>query len=290
MKAIAIIPNDENAAWIGNTKMLLKKLHALGCTVLIPKDLEAALFEEEATFVSQEALFTKSDLVITLGGDGTLLRAAKPAASHDVPILGVNIGRLGYLSELETGDVDEYLPRIIAGDFQIDARMLLEVSVTRQGQAQPIKRLALNEMFVSKQALGHTIQTEIYADGAYINAYFGDGVIIATPTGSTAYSLSCGGPVLDPVNHNIVITPISPHVLCARPIVMSDEREIRVYVNELYNKAAYVVCDGEQIAAVTGKDEVLVRRSENVLKLVRVKEQGFYDILREKLSERRERV
>lgn len=285
MKKIAIIPNEEKDTWYDTTVTLAKQLHQYGCTVFMDEVFQERLgSQNNIVYRHREQLLDKVDLLITLGGDGTLLRAAKSASVQNVPILGINIGHLGYLSELEVEDIEKYLKQIISGEYSCDIRMLLHVTVKKKS-GEENSCLALNEVFVSKESIGTMIQTDIYGDGFFINSYCGDGVIIATPTGSTAYSLSSGGPVLEPQIQNILITPISPHALSARPIVMSADRKITVKVNT--NKTTYVVCDGEPLAKASKDDLIEVERSEHMLSLIRVKNRGFYDILRVKLNERR---
>lgn len=285
MKKIAVIPNKGKDTWFPITDQLIRQLRSYGCVVFLEKAFQSHIGEEEdVVYKDKQALLDDADLLITLGGDGTLLRASKSAALHRVPVLGINIGHLGYLSELEVEDMEEYLKKIVEGNYSHDERMMLNVTVKKKN-GEKSSTLALNEVFVSKETVGTMIQTDIYADGSFINSYCGDGVIIATPTGSTAYSLSSGGPVLEPKSLNILITPISPHALSARPIVMSPDRKITVRANAV--KTTCVVCDGEPLAEISRDDLIIVEKSSYILSLIRVKNRGFYDILRVKLNERR---
>jgi NAD+ kinase len=285
LKKIAIIPNRGKETWYETTILLIDKLHQYGCVVYLENNFKDIIgLKKSVEYRHQDKLLEDVDLLITLGGDGTLLRASKAAALHRVPVLGINIGRLGYLSELEVEDIEHYLEQIIAGQYTLDNRMMLLVTVKKKDGTES-SSLALNEVFISKETMGTMIQTDIYGDGSFINSYCGDGVIIATPTGSTAYSLSSGGPILEPQTLNILITPISPHTLSVRPIVMSADRKITVKVST--SKTTYVVCDGESLAKASNDDLIIVEKATDILSLIRIKNRGFYDILRFKLSERR---
>ena len=225
------------------------------------------------------------DMIITFGGDGTLLHAASQVAHIDVPILGINIGRIGYMAELESNEI-HYLKKVIEGNFNVEERMMIDVSVRRDNEIV-FNATALNDAVIYKSGLVWIVDMDIYADNMFISRYSGDGVIIATPTGSTAYSLSAGGPIIDPISKNITITPVCTHALAAKPIVLSEDKVINVLPHNIQNGAIIVSVDGGKGFELMHGDCLEIKRSKSVTKLIHVKDTNFYDVLYSKLSDRR---
>ena len=224
-------------------------------------------------------------MIISFGGDGTLLDTANQVAEETIPILGINIGRIGYMAELESHEL-EMLKKIIDGDFQIEERMRIDVEVFRDDRVI-YKESALNDAVIMKTGLLWTVDMDIFADDMFISRYSGDGVIVATPTGSTAYSLSAGGPIIDPSSKNITITPVCTHALSAKPIVLSCERTLKLIPKTTSEDAIYISTDGDDKFSLLEGDCVTIKMSEQKTRLIHVKNTNFYDVLYTKLSDRR---
>jgi NAD+ kinase len=285
LNSIALIPNTHKNLWEESTKKLAKKILSSGKNVLIDKELKKNMKEIQGiTFMEFDSLINNSSMLISLGGDGTLINLAKIAAPKDIPILGINTGNLGYLVELEINEFD-WLDKIFSGNFSYDTRTMLDICVIRENIAVA-DFLALNEALVSKGEISRLIEIEFYADNKFINSYRADGLIIATPTGSTAYSLSAGGPIIEPNTKSVVITPVCPHSLASIPIVMSSETSFEIKIKNHKDKDIYVTADGDKHFRLFENDMVRIKKSDFTTRLIRVKDRNFYTILRQKLEER----
>lgn len=224
----------------------------------------------------------ETSLVVTLGGDGSILRAARAAAPYGVPILGVNLGRVGFLTEAEPGTWREVLARALAGDYWIEERMML-AATARRGDETLAQAEALNDVVVGRRARGRVVHLSAEIDGGRLATYVADGLIVATPTGSTAYALAAGGPVLPPQLRNILLTPIAPHLSMERPIVLSEGVTVRLTVTG--GRPAVLTVDGEIQAELENEDTVIVKASPRVARFARVQEQTyFYKTLVARLS------
>jgi len=228
-----------------------------------------------------EAL-AKADCVLSLGGDGTLLRAARILAPWGTPILGVNLGHLGFLTEIEVKELFPAIEQLLLGHFHIEERMMLVSFLVRQGSQKEF--WALNDVVITKGAFSRMLKLKVYIGPHYLDTYRADGLIISSPTGSTAYSLSAGGPLVSPQLQVMILTPICPHTLYARPLVVPAEQEIRVTV---YTAGAEVMLtvDGQQGINLMHEDEVVTTRAPFSARLIRLRERSFYSLLREKFRE-----
>ena len=224
----------------------------------------------------------KVDLVVVLGGDGTLLAAARAIGERDVPILGVNLGGLGFLTETSSGELTRALEDVLAGRYRVESRMRLEVSAERRGR--PLGRfLALNDAVIGKSALSRMIELETLADGAPVTTYHADGLILATPTGSSAYSLSAGGPLLLPEFEAIVLTPICPHTLTQRPLVLPQTSRVEIRVHLQRGGDVHLTVDGQVGEALAEGDVVHVRRAEHPVRLLVPPGRNRFEVMRAKL-------
>ena len=285
MNNIAIFPNTYKNFWKESTEKLAKKLSLLGKHVLLNKELQNEIgYLNNAKFLDFDDLIKNASMIISLGGDGTLINLAKIAAPNNIPILGINIGNLGYLVELEISEF-YWLDKIFGGDFFYDNRAMLDISVIRDNNVVA-NFLALNEALVSKGEISKLVELEFYANNKFINSYRADGLIIATPTGSTAYSLSAGGPIIEPQTKSVVITPVCPHSLASIPIVMSIDSSFEIKVKNNRDKDIYVTADGDKHFRLFENDIVRINKSDFTTNLIRVKDRNFYTILRQKLEER----
>lgn len=212
------------------------------------------------------------DLVIVFGGDGTILRAARRYAILGVPVLGVNMGKVGFLSNIEVDELEQFLPHLLDKRYRLDQRMMLEVSIQRDGKTVD-QGCCLNEMVI-KSAHPHLITLALHIGNDVAGKYRGDGLIVATPTGSTAYSLSCGGPVADPDLDMMVVTPIASQIISRKPMVVAGDKEITLYPLEMHD--ALVCLDGQVHIPVEQKDSILIRRAAHKLNLVNLHTTSFF--------------
>lgn len=242
-------------------------------TIEMPKGIQYCAMQEE---------LDGADLIICFGGDGTILHAAKAAKHHDVPILGVNMGSVGFMAELEHNELS-MLKKLATGQYRLEARMMLDVRVIR-GRRIVYEDSILNDAVVSKGAVARGIECVVYADGIQTFRASGDGVIVSTPTGSTAYSMSAGGPIVEPTAENMIVTPICAHTLYAKSVVLDSSRTVEVSMGKLARRTAYLSTDGGRAFRLAPEDVVEVKRSKSVTKLVRLTNRTFYEIVNQKLN------
>jgi len=234
--------------------------------------------------VPETALAARADVFVVFGGDGTILAAAREAAPREIPLLGVNLGAFGFLAEVTDAEVKDALERLLAGDYHLDERMMLRAEVRRADR--PIKEfLALNDIVVTKTGYARLLRVRTYVNDNHLATHRADGLIVATPTGSTAYSLSAGGPIVHPSVPAMVVTPICPHTLNARAVVISadDVVAVRLDPGGAPPPPAILTVDGQEGFPLADDDEVRVRRSPYRARLIRFGGEGFYTVLRSKL-------
>ena len=222
------------------------------------------------------------DLIIVLGGDGTLISVARRVAEHNIPRVGVNLGRLGFLTEITRDELPEMLEQLIADDYQVSDRMMLDALIHRNDKVVG-KFTVLNDVVINKGALARIIDMETYVDGRYLTSYKADGLIISTPTGSTGYNLAAGGPIIYPDINSLLITPICPHMLTNRPIMVWSRSVIDIKVN-FEDDVVFFTADGQVGHKLLPGDRVEVRRSESRTRLVSSPSKDYFEILRTKLS------
>ena len=220
--------------------------------------------------------------LVCFGGDGTILHAAKDASSYGIPVLGINLGSVGFMAELEHGELS-LLSRLAAGRFGIERRMMLDVAVRREGHVVFTEH-ALNDAVVTKGAVARVLDLEVTGDRAVISAFAGDGLVVATPTGSTAYSMAAGGPIVEPTAENIIVTPICGHSLHAKPFVLGAGRAVGVRLAPGGKKTAYLSVDGGRAFRIQPGDWVECRRSRQVTQLVKLTGRSFYERINQKLG------
>jgi len=225
-----------------------------------------------------------TDALVVLGGDGTFLRAARAVAEVDVPILGINLGKVGFLSKAEAGELEPVLERIVAGEFTIDERMILEGRIQRGGGTDTTERhLALNDIVIARGALARVCRLDVSIDGTHLATFIADGLVVASPTGSTGYSFSAGGPILDPVSRNLVVTPIAAYLSAIRSVVVSPLQVVRCRVVDA--NEALVSIDGRVDLPIAVGDVVEVHAVERPIRLIEPKgAQPFWDLLRHKVE------
>lgn len=282
-KKIILCPNPNRDHGMKATQAAEKILRELGFQTVVCspfKDPKEELFAGyQVRSLPQE--LKSADLLITLGGDGTILHLAKLAALNKMPILGINMGGLGFVAELEAGEL-ETLRRLKDWDFQTEQRMMLDVSVQRDGK-QIYSNLGLNDAVIREGPISHVIHLKISSDGRHLADIAGDGVIISSPTGSTAYSLSAGGPVVEPVAQTLVVTPICIHNMRFSSYVLAPEHVLTVELERNGRKPVYLCVDESRAFALKADDKVVVRRSKHVTRLVRLTEKSFCEIFAQKM-------
>jgi NAD+ kinase len=237
--------------------------------------------KEYKTFTSHKELDSSFDMLISIGGDGTILRAAALVRNSGVPILGINAGRLGFLATVQKENIAEFMQFIIDKKYTISKRTLLSLSCTPTNEAVEEIDFAMNEISVSRKDTTSMITIETYLNNEFLNSYWADGLIIATPTGSTGYSMSCGGPILTPDVNGFVITPIAPHNLNARPLVVPDETEIRLKVSG--REEHYLVSLDSRITSVKNETILVIKKTPFQINMVEIPEETFLKTLRTKL-------
>src|ERR671924_958703 len=259
---------------------LLKWIEARGVEPIMDIDT-AAIIGTTSTY-RKNTVPSAVDLIIVLGGDGTLLSVARLVEGKDVPILGVNLGSLGFLTEVTIAELFPVLEEVLAGHFTVSERLMLNCRVYRQGE-RIAQAVVLNDVVINKGALARIIEMETYVDGIYVNTFRADGLIIATPTGSTAYSLAAGGPILYPSLEALIINPICPFTLTNRPLVIPDSVTIEVVLVK-ENEDVLVTLDGQVGVALRYRDVIEIRKAETRLRLIECPGKNYFEILRTKLK------
>ena len=286
MKRIGIIAKQNKPEAVTITGRLVEWLQPKGVEVYIEEEIEKSLRPNlTAPFlnpVKREEIPSHAEMIIVLGGDGTLLSVARLVGSHEVPILGVNLGGLGFLTEIRLEELYRVLERVIQGDFVTDERVVFHAAVIRRGE-RLAEFIVLNDAVINKGALARIIDLETTINGEYLTTFKSDGLIISTPTGSTAYNLSAGGPIVYPSLHCIIITPICPHTLTNRPIVIPDDVEVRAILKSKQQEVILTL-DGQQGFVLEFGDVVEVKKAEGKILLIKSPYRHYFEVLRKKLK------
>jgi NAD+ kinase len=283
MKKILLTPNPYRDKDFNTVRAAMQVLQEAGADVklCLPFDVDRSFeLPRDLRFVRMEREIQNADAVICFGGDGTILHMAKIATRYNVPILGVNIGTMGFMAELESTELSQ-LARLADGDFSLDRRMMLDVTVRRDRDII-LHELCLNDAVITKGAVARIVHLSVKCDGVEAMECGGDGVIVATPTGSTAYSLSAGGPIVEPDAKNILITPICAHDMGSRCIVASMHRKITVELTKNARRNAFLSVDGGKALKLSMGDITQIRASDKEIKLIRLKNRSFYDVINAK--------
>ncbi|MDI1257089.1 MAG: NAD kinase [Flavobacterium sp.] len=255
--------------------------------MVIESDFLKMLYEKQLvkkeykTFTSYKELDSSFDMFISIGGDGTILRSATLVRNSGIPILGINAGRLGFLASVQKDNIAEFLQFAIDKKYKISSRSLLSLDITPDNEGIEDIDFAMNEISVSRKDTTSMITIETYLNGEFLNSYWADGLIIATPTGSTGYSMSCGGPILTPDVQSLVITPIAPHNLNARPLVIRDDTEIRLKVSG--REEQYLVSLDSRITSIKNESVLTIKKTPFKINMVEITDETFLKTLRNKL-------
>ncbi len=287
MKNFLIISNGQKDPGHSFAQTIQTWLISQGCRALITEnEPEDPSQPGRCRYTDPKSLPEGTDCVLVLGGDGTLLRAARDLVDTSLPLLGINMGKLGYLAQVEALRFDNALGRVIRDECAIEERMMLEGTVCR-GQDEIRRDIALNDIVIGRYGHLRIVDYNIYVDDAFLCSYRADGIILSTPTGSTGYSLSAGGPIVSPSASMILLTPIAPHTLNSRPVILPDNVKITVELPRTgasLEDAAETVFDGTTQTLMRAGDRVIIRRSGQSTKLVRVLHTSFVEILRRKMN------
>ena len=232
--------------------------------------------------VLPEEHVAQADLVIAVGGDGTMLYAGSLTRENDIPLLGINRGRLGFLADVMTDDMLTSVDHILAGNYTVESRLLLSAELQR-ANGEVVTAIAFNDVVLQRSETGRMVDFETSVAGQFVNTHSGDGLIVATPTGSTAYALSCGGPIVEPHLDAMVVVPICPHTLTDRPLVIAASQPIRIRLLNREHTAAAVAIDGHSIGPISPDDSLMISAAEIRIRLIHPPGYDFYGILRSKL-------
>lgn len=281
-QSIALVGNARDARVADCMLSLADYFCRRGQRALVDPEVGLAFPKDTVVPCPQDAFAARADLIVAIGGDGTLLYAARLLGGRSVPLLGVNRGRLGFLTDVSPQSMLEDIETVLAGRYTEDRRSLLCARLERRGAA-PIRALGLNDVVLNKWETGRTLDFETTIDGRFVNSHGGDGLVIATATGSTAYALSCGGPIVEPNLDVWVLAPISPHTLSDRPVVIRAGSTVRLRLCDRPDARAQVTCDGTALGELERGDELVVEGSDAQVTLIHPPGYDYYRLLRSKL-------
>jgi len=281
MKTIGLAINQTKPKAVEVAATLVRLIESQGA-MAIADNQTAHLIGRPDVAVRLDVFRERADVLFVLGGDGTILGYARQFARTSLPMLGINLGHLGFLSEAEPEDLEGAVRKVLEGDYCLEERLMIEAEVVRGGNVVLRDLVSLNDIAISKDRFGRMVTCNVYVDDMYVDSYTGDGLLISTPTGSTAYSLSCGGPIVSPHIDVMLITPICPHTLHARSLVVAANQEVRVEV-EANHPELILSVDGQIFHTLEKHDTVIVRQASYKTTLIKWRDREFYDVLRQKL-------
>lgn len=284
MKKIALLTNYNITEKLGAATRVAEVIGDRVDEILVPNNYKDRIFRSRMhksiySYKSYDEIYKEAELIIVIGGDGSMLEAARRASVADVPVLGINMGRIGYMTELEMDEL-HLLDKVFNGEFVLDERAMLTVKIVSEKGAVRFAAQALNEAVIANGSTARIIDFELYDGKELVSAYRADGLVIATPTGSTAYSLSAGGPIVDPRLSCICVTPVCPHSLLARPTIFPDTAELRVKNVCVREKMLHLTVDGRATFEMYYGDAAVITKSDVTAKLLRVKDEGFCSKIR----------
>lgn len=278
-KVIALVGRHQDPRVSEPMIALAAHLNSRGIDVIVSTEVTLQLHARQ---LPDDEIANQADLIIAVGGDGTMLHAAGIAAGSDVPLLGINRGRLGFLADVMPAEMLPKLDQVLAGEFSRESRLMLKARIL-DNNGNCSEALALNDIVIQRWETGRMVDFETRVDGCYINTHSGDGLIVATPTGSTAYALSCGGPIIEPRLDAVVVVPVCPHTLSDRPIVLPSTQEIEVRLVDRAEIQAEVAADGHSLGWLNSTNRLLISAADTRINLIHPPEYEYYGILRSKL-------
>lgn len=281
MNTVGLIVKSHDSRALQIARDLKRWLEERGKKVLTEESMAGALNEKRGH--TKQQIAARADLMVVLGGDGTLLSVGRLVPGETVPVLGVNLGGLGFITEISVEEIFPVLTQVLSGRYQVEKRMLLDVTLVQRGRRKRSSFRVLNDAVIIKKATSRIIDLETYVDDVYLCTYKGDGLIVATPTGSTAYSLASGGPILYPTLGAIALSPVCPHTLTYRPLVIADGCVISVTV-KCGDQDVVLSLDGQEATPLGGGDIVIVKKSLVRVSLVKAPSRSYFEVLRNKLK------
>ena len=264
-------------------KRLLSFLTSKGLSVIVSRELAETLGQVDCESVDESEMGPFCDLAVVIGGDGSMLGAARALVDYQVPLLGINRGRLGFLTDIMPEEAEAKVAEVLSGEFDRESRFMLAMTVQRDGKNIG-QGYAMNDVVLHPGRTSHMVHFELYVDDQFVYSQSSDGLIVSTPTGSTAYALSGGGPLMHPSLNAIVLVPLNPHTLSSRPIVVSGDSEIKLVVGAQNRTLLNVTCDGQSYEIARAGDEVLVKQKHQKLTLIHPREHNYYETCRSKLG------
>lgn len=282
-KCIGLIGRLASESTQYSLQRLVSYLSKQKVEVILDEETSSVLPGTQLKIQPRSILAKKCDLIIVVGGDGSLLAAARAFAGFDVKILGINRGRLGFLTDISPDEIEYKVGEVLEGEYLSEQRFLLNSEVYRDGELIS-KDLALNDVVIHPGKFIRMIEFELYIDREFVYRQRSDGLIISSPTGSTAYALSCGGPIMHPQLNAMILAPMNPHTLTSRPIVVSGDSQVRLLISKVNNLNPHVSCDGQTHVVSQPEDEILVKKSDKKLQLIHPVGHNFYDTCRTKLG------
>lgn len=278
MRRIGILPNAKKDSGLAATKVLIGALLEANCRPMLNENLNLPQSLRQYA-VREDILYREAEFLVVLGGDGTMLSCAKRAAKYNTPLMGINMGHLGFLTDAGPDTMVDRLQKVLQGEYKTEKRMMLraEIFSSKEGKRTVT---ALNEVSISR---GSMVDVEVKVNGDYIDDFFGDGILVATPTGSTAYNLAAGGPILKSDSNMLAITPICPHMLHARSIVIGGGDRVELIVKRFSRQKIFAVVDGQNLCTLEEGDSISIAKAKFVANIIKTGNTGFYDVLRNKL-------
>lgn len=279
MRSCGIIIKRNKPEALSLARDIVGWLSARGVKVLVEKEVAEQIGHPD--HIDRDGIPSRADLLIVLGGDGTLLSVARLSGVESIPVLGINLGGLGFLTEISKEETFPVLEKIIAGDFETEQRLMLKATILRRGEIIG-ESTVLNDIVINKGVLARIIDMETYIDGAYLTTFKADGLILATPTGSTAYSLAAGGPIVYPSLNSIIVNPICPHTITNRPLVVHDTATVKIILKTA-NQNVHITLDGQVGMPLQGGDVVEAHKAPGHIQLIRSPYKTYFELLRTKL-------
>jgi len=279
LRSCGIITKRNKPEALSLARDIVGWLSARGVKVFVEKEIAEQIGHPD--HIDRDGIPSRADLLIVLGGDGTLLSVARLSRVESIPVLGINLGGLGFLTEISKEETFPVLEKIIAGDFETEQRLMLKATILRQGEIIG-ESTVLNDIVINKGVLARIIDMETYIDGAYLTTFKADGLILATPTGSTAYSLAAGGPIVYPSLNSIIVNPICPHTITNRPLVVHDTATVKIILKTA-NQNVHITLDGQVGMPLQGGDVVEAHKAPGHIQLIRSPYKTYFELLRTKL-------
>jgi len=281
-KLIGLFVNRKKDSKLEITKKLIDMVVKYGMKPLIPESVSRDLGLNAG--YTEAGMLKEAAFLISVGGDGTLLNMARTSFDYDIPVLGINLGTVGFLADVEINEIENAVRRLADGDYRLKNRMVLSATVLRNS-VSVFDSIAINDVVVNRDGLSRIIRLQVFVDNQFIDSFPGDGIIVSTPTGSTAYNLSAGGPIVQPDMEMVITTPICPHILHSRSFITSADRKLRITISKDYTDSAIITMDGQEGFRIEASDEIIITRARKDIRFVSFKDINIFEVLRAKIHD-----